>query len=107
MKRAYYFLLVLSFTQCLCYSYGMTYAARKSSAYIKNDISESLQNLTTLSDAEDFEPDFNSFYPIDNLIVYFPYVDIISNYQFKGIIYLRHLILAFISDIPPPCFFML
>jgi hypothetical protein len=103
MKEVFYFLLVLGFTQSFCYSSGMTYAAPKGSAYIINDISESLQNNITLFDAEDFELDFDSFCYVNNLIIYLPYSDITSHCEVNSIIYLRHLNLVFISDIPPPC----
>jgi hypothetical protein len=107
MKQVFYLLFVLGFTQSFCCSSGMTCSPQNITAYINNDTSESLQNHITLFDAEDFEPDFDGFYQVENLTIYFSYVDTISNYQVKGIIYIRHLILAFISDIPPPCCFML
>jgi hypothetical protein len=103
MKQVFYFLLVLGFALNFRCSSGMASESNKYTEYTINDISESLQNNITLFDAEDFEPDFDSFYYVDNLNIYLPYSDITSCCEVNSVIYLRHLNLVFISDIPPPC----
>ncbi len=107
MKRFLYILLILGFTWNFCCSSVLRSTSQKSYAYITCDISKCFQDHFKLFDVEDFEPDFDDFCKIDNVTIYFPDVNITLQCQTKRIIYIRHLILAFISDIPPPCFFIL
>ncbi len=103
MKRAFYFMLVLGFTQSFCRATGITYTPQKNPAYAINNISGDLQNHIKLFDAEDFEPDFGIFCYTENSGIYLQYFICISYSRVRHIICKIHLILAFISDIPPPC----
>jgi len=107
MIQIFYLLISLGLIQSLCFSSGKATIPEKTAEYIIPDICESLQNHAAILEDEDFSPDFGSFCQFENPDLYIPYTDIISDFSFKSIIYTRHLILTFISDLPPPCCFML
>jgi len=107
MNQVFFLLLVLGFTQSWCCSSGITPVLQKTTGYINNYTSESLQDSAAIFDAEDFSPDLDIFYQVENLGIFFLFIDISSYCGIKNITYIRHLILVFISDIPPPCRFML
>jgi hypothetical protein len=107
MIQMFYLLIFLGLIQSSCYSSGKIDVPGSTSEYIITGIPESLQNHDAIIEDEDFSPDFGSLCQIENPDLFIAYADIISDFSFKFIIYTRHLILKFISDLPPPSCFML
>jgi hypothetical protein len=107
MIQVFYLLIFLGFIQSSRYSSGQSGIPGRTSEYIITDICESLQNHDAILEDEDYMPDFGSFCQIANPDLSITYTDITSDLSFKCIIYTRHLNLPFISDLPPPCCFIL
>jgi hypothetical protein len=101
MNQVFFLLLVLGFTQSWCCSSGITPVLQKTTGYIINYAPESLQD-NAIFDDEDFSPDLDIFCQVENFGFLFPFIDTSAYCGIKNIIYIRNLILVFISDIPPP-----
>ena len=103
----FYLLIILGLAQSFCFSTGKAPMPGNIPECFITGISESLQNHDAILEDEDFPPDFGSFYQAENPDFCIPYTSIISDFSFRSIIYIKHFILTFISDLPPPGCFML
>jgi hypothetical protein len=107
MIQMFYLLIFLGLIQSFCCYSGKVAIPDKTAECVITDISGNLQNHDAILEEEDFSPDFGSFCQVENPDLYNPYTDIPSDFTIKCNIYTRHFILSFISDLPPPCCFML